>query len=46
MVSNTAFKDVKEGDMTRAKENRVRARAEALTVQETFREGTVVGETQ
>ena len=32
--------------MTRAKENRVRARAEALTVQETFREGTVVGETQ
>ena len=32
--------------MTRAKENRVRARAEALTVQETFREGTVMGETQ
>ena len=32
--------------MTRAKENRVRARGEALTVQETFREDTVVGETQ
>lgn len=37
-------KEVKEGDMTRAKEIRVRARAEAPNVQETFREAAVVGE--
>lgn len=37
-------KEVKEGDMIRAKENRVRAKAGALTIQETFREAVVVGE--
>ena len=37
-------KEVKEGYMIRAKENRVRVRAEALTIQETFREAAVVGE--
>lgn len=37
-------KEVKEGDMIRAKGNRLRERAEALTIQETFREAAVVGE--